>query len=80
MALDTHQAVTRLTDTGSSEPHALAVVDVVDVVEDATSDLVTKPILEAALYKALLAQSGIMFGLMVGIAAACLGIAHWMFG
>ncbi len=77
MALDTHRAVTRLTDTGSSEPHALAVVD---VVEDATSDLVTKPILEAALYKALLAQSGIMFGLMVGIAAACLGIAHWMFG
>ena len=74
--LDTHKAVTRLQDAGAPEPLARATVDVIEeAAEESTRTLVT----EAILYKALLAQSGIMFGLMVAIAAASLGIAHWMF-
>ena len=77
VTLDTHEAVTRLQDPGAPEPLAKAAVEVIDGgIEKGQQGLVT----EAILYKALLAQSGIMFGLMLGIAAASLGIAHWMFG
>ncbi len=75
--LDTHRAVPKLQDAGAPEPLAQATVDVLEeAAKGSTEGLVT----EAVLYKALLTQSGIMFGLMVGIAAASLGIAHWMFG
>lgn len=75
--IDTHRAVTKLQDSGAPEPLAIATVEVIrDAVETSKDGLVT----EAILYKALLTQSGIMFGLMIGIAAASLGVAHWMFG
>ncbi len=71
--LDTHQSVTQLQDAGSSEPLAVAVVD---VVEDAAGRLVGRDYLRAELHKALAIQSGIMLGLMVANAGVAITIAE----
>ena len=72
--LDTYEAVTRLKDAGVPEPLAAATVD---VVADATSDLVTRDILRAELNHALLIFGGIMVSASIGIAALTLA-AMWL--
>lgn len=77
---DTYEAVTRLKDAGAPEPLAAATVD---VVADATSDLVTRDILraelKAELSHALLVFGGIMVSASIGIAALALAAMKLLF-
>ena len=79
--LDTLRAAQKLRDTGLDEATAEAIIE---VVRDATDELVTRDILRAELNGALL-RFGLafgfgMFGIMLGVAAASLAVAQWMFG
>lgn len=74
--LDTYEAVTRLKDAGAPEPLAAATVD---VVADATSDLVTRDILRAELNHALLIFGGIMVSASIGVAALTLAAMKLLF-
>ena len=74
--LDTYEAATRLKDAGAPEPLAAATVD---VVADATSDLVTRDILRAELNHALLIFGGIMVSASIGIAALTLAAMKLLF-
>ena len=64
--LDTHRAVTRIKDAGSSEPHAEAIVD---TIQEATSEFVTTDYLRAELNKAVLEVGAII----LAVAALAIG-------
>lgn len=66
VTLDTHKAVSELQDAGAPEPLARATVDVVEEgIEKGTEKLVT----QAALYRALLIQCGVLIGALAAINA-----------
>ena len=83
--LDTLKATHKLRDSGLDEATASAIVE---VVKEATDDLVTKEYfdthlraeLNGALLRFGLAFGFGMFGIMLGVAAASLAVAQWMFG
>ena len=82
LPFSSRQSVRKLRDNGGfSEPQADAIVE---VVEDATKELVTKEYFEtrlrAELYRALWIFSGVVLTGVAGIAAITLAVAQWMFG
>ena len=71
LPFSSRQAVRKLREGDFTEPQADAVVE---VVEDATKELVTKDYLRAELYRAVI----FLAGLMIAVAGAALALAAFV--
>ena len=72
---DTHDAVRKLRGTGIDEAAAEGIVE---VVEEATSPLVTRDILRAELYRALWFFGAGIVAVMSGLIAAAMAVAAFI--